>query len=66
MVETDIPRLSTVTEISSALGLPRWRLYELAANDLIPHVRVGRSVRFNRAAVAAWVRNGGTAGLAGG
>jgi excisionase family DNA binding protein len=62
-VATDtLPRLSTANELAPEVNLPTWRLYELARNGLIPHVKVGRSVRFSRPAVAEWIRNGGSAG----
>lgn len=35
------------------------RLYRLAANGTVPHVRVGRKVYFDLDRVAQWVADGG-------
>lgn len=61
MAHETLPHLDTADEISADTGLPEWRLYELARRGLIPHVRLGRSVRFSRSAVAEWIARGGTA-----
>ncbi len=39
-------RLLTATELADFLGLPRRSIYYWANKGLIPHVRVGRSLRF--------------------
>jgi len=56
------PRLLTASELASQLGLSRFRLYELCREGMIPHVRLGRSVRFQPKAVSEWLGSGGTAG----
>ena len=56
-----IPRLLTTCELASITGIARWRLYELTRAGVIPHVRLGRSVRFDPETVAEWLRAGGTA-----
>ncbi|BDG59924.1 helix-turn-helix domain-containing protein [Caldinitratiruptor microaerophilus] len=54
-------RLATAREIAAEYGLRVERVYELARQSLIPHVRVGRSVRFDRLAVERWIEAGGQA-----
>ena len=63
MTHTDtIPRLRTAAELSARLhGVSRQRLYQLAAAGQIPHVKLGRAIRFADSAIVEWVRNGGTA-----
>jgi len=39
-------RLMTATELADYLGLPRRSIYYWANKGSIPHVRVGRSLRF--------------------
>ena len=59
-----IPRLRTAAELAARLeGVSRQRLYQLAAAGQIPHVRLGRAIRFSDEAIAEWVRNGGTAAV---
>jgi excisionase family DNA binding protein len=56
--------LVTAKVLSKELGikeLTRARLYQMARDGLIPHIRLGRSVRFDRARVNEWLANGGTA-----
>jgi excisionase family DNA binding protein len=55
-----LPRLLTARELADATGLPAWRISELCRSDAIPHVRLGRAVRFNASAIAAWLEAGGT------
>jgi excisionase family DNA binding protein len=56
-----IPKLETAEWVAERLGIPKHRLYELVRAGAIPHVRLGRSVRFNPDRVAAWADAGGTA-----
>ena len=65
MTDTDtIPRLRTAAELSARLhGVSRQRLYQLAAAGQIPHVRLGRAIRFADSAIVEWVRQGGTAAV---
>ena len=55
-----LPKLLTAKEVSKAISLPVHRLYELVRLDAIPHVRLGRTVRFNATALADWLDAGGT------
>ena len=55
-----LPKLVTADEVSESLGLSRWRVYELAREGIIPHVRIGRSMRFDEAKIRAWLEAGGS------
>jgi excisionase family DNA binding protein len=59
-----LPRLLNAVEVADQLGLSRFRLYELCRRQEVPHVRIGRSIRFDPRAVAAWLAEGGTNGEA--
>lgn len=52
-------RMLRVTEVATLLDLPEKRVYVLAREGVIPHVRLGRSIRFNEATLAAWLEAGG-------
>jgi excisionase family DNA binding protein len=39
---------------------PRHRVYQLVRSGALPHVRLGRSVKFDRHVVEEWIRRGGT------
>lgn len=53
-------RLHNAQEIAAARGIPLWRVYELAREQGMPHIRLGRSLRFDPAAVDDWLKAGGT------
>lgn len=52
-------RLATAETLADFLGIPRWRIYYLVRDDMIPHVRMGRQVRFDLDAVERWIKQGG-------
>lgn len=52
-------RMLRAEAVAALLDLPRKRVYLLAQEGIIPHVRVGRQVRFNESAIEAWIANGG-------
>ena len=57
-----LPKLLTAPELAENFdSISRDRLYELAREGLIPHVKIGRSVRFSARAISAWLEAGGTA-----
>ncbi len=60
MTQSLVPRLLTAEEVGLETGLSVWRLYELVRSNEIPHVRVGRSVRFIAQDIAGWLSAGGT------
>jgi putative molybdopterin biosynthesis protein len=51
----------TPDEMAALLRLSKRRIYELTARGALPCIRVGRTVRFPRTALDAWVAQGGTA-----
>jgi putative molybdopterin biosynthesis protein len=50
----------TPDEVAALLRLSKRRIYELTGQGVLPCLRVGRTVRFPRAAFEAWVAQGGT------
>lgn len=52
---TAVPKLLTVPDVQQITGLPRWRIYELVKQDAIPHMRVGKTLRFSELALAQWI-----------
>lgn len=55
-----LPRLLTAQEVAKATGLPLHRVYELARRGALPHVRLGRSLRFSAQSLLAWIDRGGS------
>lgn len=47
--------LLTVLEVAQLLRVPRKAVYHLVAMRRIPHVKMGRSLRFIRTDVVAWL-----------
>lgn len=48
--------LLNADEAAQLLHVPRSTLYELVRSRHLPHVRVGRGLRFTREGLADWVR----------
>lgn len=53
-------RLVTVPELAEHLQVPRSWVYGKVAAKQIPHVHVGRYVRFRLSEVQAWLEQGQT------
>lgn len=49
--------LLNADEAAQLLHVPRSTLYELVRSRRLPHVRVGRGLRFTRAGLSAWVQD---------
>ena len=49
----------TADEASAILRVRTPQVYALARDGVIPSVRVGRAVRFNRDQLMRWIENGG-------
>lgn len=45
----------TTDEVADLLRVDRKTVYDMAKRQKIPHRRVGRLIRFSRAAVLAWL-----------
>jgi excisionase family DNA binding protein len=48
-------RCSIADEAAELLNVPRSTVYELVRSHHLPHVRLGRSLRFTREQLARWV-----------
>jgi len=48
-------RLLTASEVAHALGMHPTRVYREAKAGRIPHVRIGRRVRFDEDELRAWL-----------
>jgi excisionase family DNA binding protein len=57
-----LPPMMTASEASALLRIRKPQVYALARDGIIPSVRVGRKVRFNRDRLLRWIDDGG-AGL---
>jgi excisionase family DNA binding protein len=49
-------RLLSIAEAAQLLGISQSFLYKLAESKSIPHLRLGRAVRFDVAQIDAWLR----------
>ena len=49
-------RLLSVAEASQLLGMSESFLYKLAESKEIPHLRLGRAVRFDIAQIDSWLK----------
>lgn len=47
--------LLTVSEAAKLLRISPWTLYHHVQRGILPAVRIGRRVRFSRAALEAWL-----------
>lgn len=50
-----LPPVLTVNEAARVLRIGRDRTYELCREKIIPHVRIGRSIRIPRDALLRWI-----------
>jgi excisionase family DNA binding protein len=48
-------RLLTAVEVAELLAVPERWVHEHTRSGLIPHVQLGRYVRYRREAVIAWI-----------
>jgi len=46
----------TVSEVAEILSISERQIYKLASLNLIPHFRIGSSLRFDPSQLAAWLR----------
>ena len=60
-VSRSIEPLWDARELAQRLGIHRTRLYALVRTGRIPHVRIGRAIRFDPASIQAWEQSGGWA-----
>ena len=57
--EVQFAPMLTADEASRLLRIRKPQLYALARDGVVPSVRVGRAIRFNRDQLCAWIENGG-------
>ena len=55
----ELPAMLTAKQVSRLLRIRLPQVYVLARDGVIPSVRVGRTVRFNRDRLFAWIDAGG-------
>jgi excisionase family DNA binding protein len=48
-------RMMTVYDVADLLGLHRVTVYEKVSRGEIPHVRIGRAIRFDREVLERWI-----------
>jgi len=48
-------------EVAEILSTSVAGVYQLARDELLPHVRLGRRIRVDPEVLAEWIRNGGQA-----
>ena len=60
IVDEDLSPMMVADEACAYLRVRKPQLYALARDGVIPSVRVGRQVRFNRARLMEWIDNGGS------
>ena len=60
-VSTSIKPLWDACELAQRLGIHRTRLYALVRAGRIPHVRIGRAIRFDPESIRMWEQTGGWA-----
>jgi len=53
-------RLLRAGEVAERLGLHRNRVYELSARGILPSIKLGHTVRYDRRTVEDFLANGGT------
>jgi excisionase family DNA binding protein len=46
-------------DVARRLNVGKARIYLLTRNNMIPFVRVGRSVRYDPDAIETWIKSGG-------
>ena len=57
--DADAGPLLTLEEVAAVLKVPRSWIYERTRRKLIPHVKLGKYLRFPRAALSAWIHGAG-------
>jgi excisionase family DNA binding protein len=53
-------RLITMDEVADWLSVSKQRAYELARQEVIPVVRLGRQIRVNPERLEQWIQAGGS------
>ena len=53
--------LVTAEWLAACLGIPKARVYQLARDEIVHSVRVGRSVKFDPEQIRKWIKASGRA-----
>lgn len=56
-----LTKLMAVEEVADILGVKVHRVYQLARADILPHVRLGRQLRFSPEKISEFIEGGGQA-----
>ena len=56
-------RMMTVDEVAALLGFHRVTVYDKVSRGEIPHIRIGRTIRFDRERLNEWIAQGGSAAV---
>lgn len=55
-----LPPLVSAPPVAEYLGVTKPQLYALCRSGIVPHTRVGRSIRFSPSAIVMWAESGGS------
>ena len=56
----DLTPLVTADRVAWYLGITKARVYRLCEENLLPHCRAGRSLRFSPSDIVRWAESGGS------
>jgi hypothetical protein len=56
----ELRRLLTAVQVAEIFSLTKHRVYEATRLGLIPHVRIGRQLRYDPFRIREWLDGGGT------
>lgn len=56
-----LSKLVSADEVAEVLGVTAARVYEMARQNILPSVRLGRQIRFDPERIRAWIDSGGQA-----
>ena len=59
-LQQQLKPMLTADEAGELLGIRKPQVYALARDRILPSVRVGRQIRFNRDILLAWIAKGGS------
>jgi len=55
----NLERCLTAEEVAEIFNVSRARIYELCRQGFLPHIKLGRQIRFNKQALEEFMRKGG-------
>jgi excisionase family DNA binding protein len=58
----NIRKLLDAKHIADLVGIPVSSIYDLARRNVIPHIRIGKAVRFQPEKITEWLASGGSRG----